>query len=397
MKNKTLQCLGALTFLVSLTILFPLKLSAQIFSNPSLPVFPALGAGVHAWADYDGDGDQDLFLSGLDSSKTLRSWIMKNSGGAFTVDSSQQIQPIAYGNAAWADFDNDGDPDLAITGTIGPRTGFSQLYENQGGSLQLFSQPIPTLLNGDLEWADLDADGDLDLVMSGFSPSEGNTGYILENQGGTGFQVQLRPDLYVLTTGDLAIGDLNGDGLPDLVMTGREENGDAGIRILRNLGNFQFSSFNHLLTGAHHSDLSLADIDGDGKAEMVLQGINGQPEASIYELNAVGQIAAVSSPLAGLYRGDLTWFDFDNDGDQDLVTVGRANAPVSPLVYRQAGGVFTLLAVSPLAVGLETATLSVADLDSDTYLEILVSGQDAQHRSQTYVLKFNIITQTFEP
>lgn len=391
MKNQTL------CFLVVVCLNWASTLQGQILTNPNLPTFPGLGAATHAWGDYDSDGDQDLFLSGIDSTGTLQAWIMNNSNSSFSIDPTQAVVPMAYGNAKWADYDNDGDPDLAVTGSTGPGKGFTALYLNQGGTLLLSTQTLPQILGGDLEWADLDGDGDLDLLLSGVSPSDGNTGYIAVNQGNGNIILQERPLLFSLEAGDLATGDLNGDGLPDLVVTGSDARGEVACRILRNLGNFQFANYNHLVQGARHADLSLADIDSDGKDELLLQGIAGEPGLYIYELNSAGQIVKLPHNLVGMYRGSAEYFDFNNDGEMDLVSVGRGSSPMIPLVYEQSNGNFLPLGNSPNSVGLEIATLSVANIDTDPFLEILVSGRNANNNLLTYLLKYNPTTQQFEP
>src|SRR5712692_7140151 len=67
------------------------------------------------WGDYDGGGDLDVLVAGLGSHDIPFTKIYKYTGGTFT-DSGIVLQGLARTTAAWGDFDGDGDLDLAMTG-----------------------------------------------------------------------------------------------------------------------------------------------------------------------------------------------------------------------------------------------------------------------------------------
>jgi hypothetical protein len=84
------------------------------------------------------------------------------------LDTNQTLQDSDAGSVAYADIDLDGDNDLLITGN-GPTTGVtSTLYENDGsGNFTAVSQPaIVNVYIGAAEFADIDSDGDMDLMMT---------------------------------------------------------------------------------------------------------------------------------------------------------------------------------------------------------------------------------------
>ena len=117
--------------------------------------------GGATWADIDGDGWLDLHL--VVAGGSANDFVYLNNGdGSFTESSGPAVglpNALAFGtSAAWADFDRDGDLDALI-----PRHG---LYVNDGwGAFMKKSDPIAP--GGMGAWADFDADGDLDLFVSG--------------------------------------------------------------------------------------------------------------------------------------------------------------------------------------------------------------------------------------
>jgi len=128
-------------------------------------------------ADYDGDGDMDLFVGsrsvvGKYPSKPENRLLRNDTADGkvkFTEVTPEEIK--AFGmvtSAQWADMDKDGDPELVLCadwGTVG-------VFQNDGGELKLIDSPEMSQLKGwwgALQLVDVDKDGDLDIVM-------GNTG-----------------------------------------------------------------------------------------------------------------------------------------------------------------------------------------------------------------------------
>jgi outer membrane protein assembly factor BamB len=131
-------------------------------------------------ADYDRDGDLDIFLANYGPNGLLRN----DGDGGFTNVAAASGLAIEsrYDSGAWGDWDNDGLPDLYVNGTIGGGTTYRDyLFRNEGAG---FTDVTPALLlaqNADhgVQWADFDGDGDLDLALTG-SGAEGMT-HLLRN------------------------------------------------------------------------------------------------------------------------------------------------------------------------------------------------------------------------
>lgn len=128
----------------------------------STPSGEAFGA---AWADFDNDGDMDVYVPNpVDGARGV---LFRNEAGVF-VDVSVTLGVITSGptrSAAWGDFDNDGDLDLAIASSDGTAV---TIYEQIGGTFAWYMLGVPVSgARTDVQWGDIDNDGDLDLMLRG--------------------------------------------------------------------------------------------------------------------------------------------------------------------------------------------------------------------------------------
>jgi len=138
--------------------------------------------GMADWSDYDGDGDLDILIVGLvldvdDQYKTLLR-IYDNVNGVYqqnTIVQSSFFPWLNLNAATWADYDGDGDVDILLTGSvIGPDDieGRSEVYINDGGNFVPLGRDLPAPIDsigdgGAFIWFDVDGDGDLDYFVAG--------------------------------------------------------------------------------------------------------------------------------------------------------------------------------------------------------------------------------------
>jgi len=174
-----------------------------------------------SWVDYDNDGDQDLFVADgftEDVSQANNSIYQNNGDGTFT-----EVDPVSIGiehsqssNGSWADYDNDGDFDLFITNFIGRN---NNLYQNNGdGTFTRIAAGVLTSDGGDSvssTWGDYDNDGDVDLYVTN-DFNENNS--LFRNNGDGSFTklFQVQPSTEGGRSNGATWVDYDNDGFLDL-------------------------------------------------------------------------------------------------------------------------------------------------------------------------------------
>ncbi len=133
-----------------------------------------------SWGDYDNDGDLDILLNGTTSysGSEYHSKIYKNIGNdSFTELIGMPFENLGEGSLIWGDYDNDGDLDVFSSGKSGPWQNIiikSIMYLNEGNDIFTESEGyyLENVYNSSIVSADYDNDGDLDILLTGLNQSE---------------------------------------------------------------------------------------------------------------------------------------------------------------------------------------------------------------------------------
>lgn len=307
------------------------------------------GANTMAFGDVDGDGDPDLLWGDFFEQGLL---LLTNHGqqcrfpdfqhAPAQFPSTPPLLTSGYNAPSLGDLDGDGDLDLVmgvIGGAFGPnRTSVDNLYHVAQVSRGVWevrtSRLLPTIDVGSEATptlADLDGDGDLDLLVGNrIVQGDGEQGTLtwFENVGSrTAPSFRDRGPLELPTefNPSAAVADLDGDALPDLVVgTWRDR-----VQWFRNSGGRTAPRWTLadsalvLLTRGSNSVPALADLDGDGDLDMLVGEASGQ--LNLYRndgTRTVPKFTLVSDTFQEIdvgRRASPTLVDLDGTGRFDLV------------------------------------------------------------------------------
>jgi Tol biopolymer transport system component len=262
------------------------------------------GHGVNV-GDLDGDGDPDLLINTHQASSPSRVYL--NDGRA-TFQQLEGAFELNIGfNVHLFDLDGDGDLDAA-----GETTDAAGVYLNDGTgvfSVSRLTFPLTTI------WGDLDADGDVDLLVK-----EGGVGYAVHLNDGLGnfSQHWTHADDEAMAAGDMALGDVDADGDLDAVITnGDYRLGSHPATIFLNDSTGQFTDSGQQLSAVSNAGASLGDLDGDGDLDLVLSDYS-EP-CQIWLNDGTSRFSDSSFRFGNnqFYR-HIHLGDLDADGDLDI-------------------------------------------------------------------------------
>ena len=195
--------------------------------------------GALAFGDCDRDGDADLVATGLDAAARPVARLFRNTGTGFAEEPTD-LPGVYGGDLAFADVDGDGALDLALTGvTYGPLglEGVTRLYGSAG--CRFTERPLPAEVGSvgghTVRFADLDRDGTIDLVLSGFAGPFYARNARVYALAGKGSAFALSPSYAGTLFGSAVLLDANGNGLLDLLVLGRTGVG-PGVAYYRSTG-----------------------------------------------------------------------------------------------------------------------------------------------------------------
>ncbi|MBL8000321.1 MAG: T9SS type A sorting domain-containing protein [Flavobacteriales bacterium] len=244
-----------------------------LLPNPALPQFQGTGVAI---GDVDGDDDQDLLLTVKDENNTFLADIFLNDGnGVFSAASSNVFTPVEFAAVTFIDAEGDGDLDAIIAGTQQNGDPSTMLYLNDGaGDFTADGTNTFVPLNAsDVDAADTDGDGDMDILMSGTTdPFAVRT--ILYLNDGTGLFTELvATGLQDTFAGTNVVEDLDNDGDQDLVILGSQNGGLPNIYniVYENLGGNTFIPTD-TVGGEYIAVCAADDFNGDDLVDLVIQG-----------------------------------------------------------------------------------------------------------------------------
>jgi hypothetical protein len=353
--------------------------TAGSFGTPTLYRVPTGGTNpvtVLALGDVDADGDPDIAAGGQDFMNDVVFLLRNDGSGNFAPASEHRIDNRPMG-MRWGHYDGDGQLDLAVArGYLGGGGGLIVLLGDGVGDLSdPRTEPLGGLAYG-LDVGDVDGDGDPDVVaamrdVSGVS--------VLLNDGAGGLPVagffDVTRAFVAGLTDELELVDFDGDDDLDLAISASR---GYGVVVADNNGGGSFTPTQELGgVFIKLSNVEPRDIDGDDDPDFVAasQNLVGESEIAIFANDGAGNfpVDPLQLPFVG-FMEDLALEDIDGDGDPDAVTPFR-HGDVE-IRRNDGGGGFGALASLVMPAGLTPDDVTLADLDGDMRPELLVGTSD---------------------
>jgi hypothetical protein len=355
-----------------------------------------MSSGDVAWGDYDNDGDLDLYISGSDTGLYDKyigvSKIYRNDNGEFTDIGADILGVHISALADWGDFDNDGDLDLLISGADDLFMGQSKVYRNDNGIFIDINADIKGFIYLSIaQWGDYDNDGDLDILIAGFSDEYATSlTKIYENINNTFYEnnIQLQG---VSDHKSAGWGDFDDDGDLDIFISGPELN-TYSIIYVNNNSKFSKLTLNNIGPTVEVGCSDWGDFDKDGDLDLAFMGMLSQaccfPKAKIYR-NDGNDFVDIEADLLGLKNGVIKWVDFDMDMDLDLFLLGSDyNDNPHCYLYSNTDSNFTFIPAN--ISGLRWSVADFGDYDNDNDLDLIISGRDSLDQMSTKLYKNNV-------
>ncbi len=352
------------------------------FTPIQLDLFSKPASFSNAWADFDQDGHLDLAVS--TGSGEIR--LFRNDGQKFVSVGAAMGLPTSGGEArglSWNDYDGDGWPDLFV-GSADPKT-LSALFHNIGGkhfvdvAAELGVQ-LPGRSSRQNNFIDYDNDGKVDL----YATDRIGKNQLFHNEGGKFVQVMATGAVTVFSS---TVGacwlDYNKDGLLDLFLANQSGKPDA---LYRNNGDGTFTD----VAPALHMDLpartaeeggvgcAVADFDNDGNLDIFVPNYGRNV---LWRNNGDGTFTNVAEQMGvGVenHAVGASWGDYDNDGFIDLFVTSYEGprgqqAPRDALFHNEGGNRFVNVLKTDSPINTADHGVEWVDYNNDGALDLSVT------------------------
>ncbi len=326
-----------------------------IFTNSGF-VLPQLTSGNVEWGDADNNGWLDLLITGTDINSNVKAFILTNSAGSLSAAPVTIAYAVSNGQAHWGDYDNDGWLDILMAGN-----NLSKILHNNGSlSFSDIAAPLPAVTNASCNWVDYNNDGQPDAFICGHV-DVGDVSKLFRNDHGAFTEVSTQPiGIPGLSYGSSKWADLDMDGDMDLLISG-VDTAYSYILIYKNMGNDVFEMIDNYTFNTFSTNMDIADYDNDGRPDFIINGkitsCGGSAITLLYHNEGSMMFNNLYTDISGIAAGGTAFADYNNDGFTDLLLSGTDTyGETATRLYRNTSGTTLFFTNTP---PLQPANLSV--------------------------------------
>ncbi len=363
-------------------------------------------AGTNPWgvaiSDLDGDGKSDLAVTNYGAA-TVSIFLNTGTSGTISfapnVDFTTGTNPV--GVVTIGDLDGDGKPDLVVANSFSNTV---SAFRNTStiGNISFAAKVDFTAVSGPegVAIGDLDGDGKPDLAV---------TNYIFNNIISTFLNTSTIGNISFaakvdFTTGTqpyvIVMADLDGNGKPDIAA---ENFGSNTVSIFRNtsiVGTISFAAKVDLTTGMNPSGLAVGDLDGNGKPDLAVTNWTSNTVSTFRNTSVSGTIsfAAKVDFATGTQPHSVAIGDLDGNGKPDLVVTNYGSATVSTFNNTSVSGTISFAAKVDFITGTQPRGVAIGDLDGDNMPDFALANYSSTtvstFRNQCSVLPIELLSFT---
>ncbi len=304
-------------------------------------------------ADVDNDNDPDIIAtSSIGAGSQIAKLFINDGSGTFLEKENSTFFGVGY-PIAFSDVDNDGDLDVAFAGAYNPNHANSitpvRLFINDGHGdfTQNTEVPFDKTIYTRFAFADVDNDSDQDILITGRNLDVGSIVKLYKNDGFGNYVEDQSSALEAVTDGGIIFGDVDNDNDQDVLINGSSSSSSRSISLYENDGTGEFNRIDDIpFDGMNTLNTKFVDINSDNYLDVFIAGHNndGLKIAKFYINQGNGEFKEIyNTSIDGISSGDVAFADVDKDNDQDVLISG----------FGSSGGVFTKLYMNTTMVGID--------------------------------------------
>jgi hypothetical protein len=312
-----------------------------------------------AIGDLSGDGKPDLAAANYHDTVSV---LLGNGTGGFGAksDFATGANPVSV---AIGDVSGDGKPDLAVANNGYDSNTVSVLFGNGAGGFGAKTDFAVGTGPVSVAVGDVSGDGKPDLAVAN---NDSNTVSVLLGNGTGGFGA--KTDFATGTDPEgVAIGDMSGDEKPDLAVA---NSGSNTVSVLLGSGAGGFGAKTDFATGDCPFSLAIGDVSSDGKPDLAVANYWGNT-VSVLLGDGAGGFGAKTDFGTGSYPNSVAIGDLSGDGKPDLAVANNGSNTVSVLLGNGAGG---FGAKTDFATGSNPQSVAIGDVSGDGKPDLVVAN-----------------------